>query len=139
MQSYGFLYQEQQTGFADSSEPKLSEVVDGQVVAVDGAPVQTLSRRISISLLSLPTIEDIVTRIQEAVGMGAFDVQISDDEETGLPPDIHAAYDDQVLFSDEWTPRQRWCGTPYRTHCAGCVRKLAVGCAFSAAFLTTIL
>jgi hypothetical protein len=162
MQSYSFRYEEQKPGKIDTGGPKLLEVADGKVVAVDGVPVQAITRRISTSFSNIPTIEDLFTRIQEAVGMGAFRALVSYDEVTGVPYDIFIDYDEQV-FDDEWhatstlvekpvmrsptkdtlapTPAFTKPPTAYflADDSAGCARKLAAVCAFLTALFTTML
>jgi hypothetical protein len=162
MQSYSFLYKEQQPGFADSDSdgPKLLEVVDGQVVSVDGVPLKFITRKLDISYPSIPTIEDLFTRIQEAVRIGAFDVQVSYDDATGLPSDIYIDYNDQV-FGDEWSAKTTLVDEPVSKapalfkvtlaptptptppavvdNSAGCARKLAASYAFSTAIVTAML
>jgi hypothetical protein len=71
-----FYIQSSSLGLLKVGGPKLIlEVVDGQVVAVNGVQLKFITRKLDISFPSIPTIEDLFTRSQEAVRIGAFDVQ----------------------------------------------------------------
>jgi hypothetical protein len=100
IQSYTYQY-DQDTQDIDAAGPKLVEVLDGVVVSVDGESVQAIARS---SLSEIPTIDDLFLRIQEAIDMDAFSVQVAYDEETGHPFDIYIDYDDRI-GDDEWIVR----------------------------------
>ena len=97
VQSYTYLYY-QDTQDVDNAGSKLVEVLDGIVVSVNGEPVKAIARS---SFSEIPTMDDLFSRIQQAIDMDAFAVRVAYDEETGYPLDIHIDYDDRIV-DDEW-------------------------------------
>ena len=97
IQSYTYQY-DQVTQNVDAPNPKLVEVLDGIVLSVNREPVQAIANS---SLPEIPTMEALFFRIQQAIDMEAFSVQVAYAVETGHPLEIHIDYDDR-LVDDDW-------------------------------------
>jgi hypothetical protein len=76
----------------DAAGTKLIEVVDGIVVKVNGSSANTDI---------MPTIDDLFSRIQEAIDLSAFSISVFYDEMSGYPVDIYIDYDDRII-DEEW-------------------------------------
>jgi hypothetical protein len=50
---------------------------------------------------TMSTIDDLFSRIQDAIDLSAFSVQVSYDKTTGYPVDIYIDYDDRIA-DHEW-------------------------------------
>jgi hypothetical protein len=97
LQSYTYQYQSSSLTTQDTTA-NLITVFDGSVVS---SLVKASSSTSTADSNTLPTMDDLFTRIQEAIHLPAFSIQVSYDELSGYPHDIYVDYDDLVA-NDEW-------------------------------------
>lgn len=95
MSTYNYTFQRSCECPPQRQLPKLVEVVDGLVVAIDGSPVETTGPN-SLSLDEAPTLDGLFTIIQDAINENAFRVGITYDEQYGYPTSIGIDYDETV-------------------------------------------
>lgn len=101
--SYSYILEEQCMTAACISlyDPKLIDVVDGQIVSVNGQPVD------SDEVDDIPTIEEIFAKLNKALygdndnndeegNEKAFTVHVTYDEEFGWPSNVFINYDEMV-------------------------------------------
>ncbi|KAL3938484.1 MAG: hypothetical protein SGBAC_006618 [Bacillariaceae sp.] len=81
------------------STSKLVQVVDGNVVAIDGSPVTATEKSSSISLDEAPTMEDLFIIIQDAIDASSFRIGIEYDPAYGYPSSVYIDYDE--MWADE--------------------------------------
>ena len=101
--SYSFTYQPSCIGCAESdfTQPRWVRVKNSQVVTVHDAHGDVVSPAV---FLDTPSIEDIFTKIQDAIDNTAFSLEVTYDDKYGYPsqvtidPDENIA-DDEVLLS----------------------------------------
>ncbi|KAL3938485.1 MAG: hypothetical protein SGBAC_006619 [Bacillariaceae sp.] len=96
LQTYNFTYQRFCECPDDVQRVKLVQVVDGNVVAIDGSPVSTTQRSSSLSLDEAPTLDGLFTAIQDGINANAFRVAVEYDQEYGFPTSVFIDYDEMI-------------------------------------------
>eukprot|EP00980_Cylindrotheca_fusiformis_P007559 scaffold1567_cov102-Cylindrotheca_fusiformis.AAC.10 len=95
LESYNYTYQRRCECPDEDTVPKLVEVVDDVVVAVNGVAVTSVARA-ATNVTVPPTIDGLFDSIQDGINQTAFIITVTYDSTYGYPTDIFIDYDEQT-------------------------------------------
>jgi hypothetical protein len=97
LDTYKYTYQRSCECTDDYTRPKLVEVVNGTIAAIDGSPVESIQRA-SVTT-DIPTLDGLLEVIQDAINQNAFQINVEYDPKYAYPTSIFIDYDE--MMADE--------------------------------------
>jgi hypothetical protein len=98
LDTYNYTYQRSCECLDEYTRPKLVEVVNGTIVAIDGSPVESIQRA-SVTT-DIPTLDGLLEVIQDAINQNAFQINVEYDPTYAYPISIFIDYD-EMMADDE--------------------------------------